>query len=159
MGNQLTLKKSAAENKKNGGVALLTTVLFLFTLSVMGATFLIITQFDLVDFDMQRSELESQYLSEAGIHKGLWYLNNFTYGEPYLTAQREESLTPENPKYTYKILPVYTMTDPFPLTAIGKVVNVSVETSVLVNQDRAGTPELDYTVVEGSWKHRYIKEP
>lgn len=151
---------TAAQNrqKRQSGVALLTTVLFLFTLSVMGATFLMLMQFDLLDFDAQKAELEAQYLSEAGIQKGLWYLNNFTYGESYLSVQREEGLPPENPKGTFKILPVHTETDPFPLTATGKVAGVNVETAVLVKRDRPGTPELDFMFVDGSWTHRFVKE-
>ena len=155
------LPEDSAQNRKNGksnGVALLTTVLFLFTLSVMGATFLMLMQFDLLDFDAQKAELEAQYLSESGIQKGLWYLNNFTYGELYLSVQREEGLPPENPKGTFKILPVHTETDPFPLTAMGKVAGVNVETAVLVKRDRPGTPELDFTFVDGSWTHRFVKE-
>ncbi len=147
------------KKKTNKGVALLTTVLFLFTLSVMGATFLMLTQFDLIDFDAQKAEAEAQYVSEAGIHKAMWYLNNFTYGTSYLSVKRTESIAPERQNDTYTILPVTALTNPFPLTATGKIASVTVKTSVLVNQDMPGTPELDYTVVNGSWKHTFVKEP
>lgn len=142
----------------NSGVALLTTVLFLFALSIMGATFLALMQFDLHDFDVLRSESESRYLSEAGVNKAMWYLNNFTYGEPYLSAPRRESLTPENPSSTYTILPVVTFTDPFPLTVTATSASLTVETSVMVWHDRPGTPEPDFRIVQGSWKHRFVKE-
>ncbi len=146
-------------HKKQCGVALLTTVLFLFTLSIMGATFLALMQFDLRDFDALRAETEARYLSEAGVNKALWYLNNFTYGAPYISTRRDEALPPEAPQGVFSIQPVVLHTDPFPLTVTAKSTAATVETSILVWQDRPGTPELDYRIVSGSWKHKFVKEP
>ncbi len=62
------------KNKK--GIALLTIIVFIFTLTIMGATFLSLINIDVVEFNHQYQNVQAKYVAESGIAKALWYLNS-----------------------------------------------------------------------------------
>lgn len=139
-------------NKK--GVALLTVVLFVFTLSLMGITFLAMINTDLREVDSQYQDQQAFYLAEAGVQKALWYLNR---GEaPPTTSQL---LTIDNPPQE---VGSYTMTvsgvEPVNISSTGTVKTGSAKIEVSIQaQDNPETPFPDYSPLGGTWTQRYVR--
>jgi len=65
--------KNLLSNQK--GMALLTTLIFVFILVTFGVALLTMTGNDLKLSALQRDSTEAFYIAEAGIDKALWYLN------------------------------------------------------------------------------------
>jgi len=77
----ILIKKNIKNNKiKNllsnqKGIALLTTLIFVFILVTFGVALLTMTSNDIKLSALQRDSTEAFYVAEAGIDKALWYLN------------------------------------------------------------------------------------
>lgn len=65
--------KNLLSNQK--GMALLTTLIFVFILVTFGVALLTMTSNDIKLSALQRDSTEAFYIAEAGIDKALWYLN------------------------------------------------------------------------------------
>ena len=65
--------KNLLSNQK--GIALLTTLIFVFILVTFGVALLTMTGNDIKLSALQRDSTEAFYIAEAGIEKALWYLN------------------------------------------------------------------------------------
>ena len=65
--------KNLLSNQK--GIALLTTLIFVFILVTFGVALLTMTGNDIKLSALQRDSTEAFYIAEAGIDKALWYLN------------------------------------------------------------------------------------
>jgi len=65
--------KNLLSNQK--GMALLTTLIFVFILVTFGVALLTMTGNDIKSSALQRDSTEAFYITEAGIDKALWYLN------------------------------------------------------------------------------------
>ncbi len=77
----ILIKKNIKNNKTKNllsnqkGIALLTTLIFVFILVTFGVALLIMTGNDIKLSALQRDSTEAFYIAEAGIDKALWYLN------------------------------------------------------------------------------------
>ncbi len=69
--------KNLLSNQK--GIALLTTLIFVFILVTFGVALLTMTGNDIKLSALQRDSTEAFYIAEAGIDKALWYLNTPEY--------------------------------------------------------------------------------
>ena len=78
------MRKNGKKNKKNKvinifsnqkGMALLTTLIFIFILVSFGVALLSMTSSDIKLSALQRDSTKAFYIAEAGIEKVLWYLN------------------------------------------------------------------------------------
>lgn len=126
------------------GLALLIVVLFIFILSIMGITFLLMIEVDLQELSYQIENTQAFYLAEAGVEKAIWYLNR---GERVNRIEKLDSgeyfIKAEQNTYTK-------------ITSIGKINKTEVEITVDA-QDDISTSEKDYFLVKGTYKRRNIK--
>ncbi|GAI39934.1 unnamed protein product, partial [marine sediment metagenome] len=85
--------KNLLSNQK--GMALLTTLIFVFILVTFGVALLTMTSNDIKLSALQRDSTEAFYIAEAGIDKALWYLNtpedNGGEGLDWRTNEYQES--------------------------------------------------------------------
>jgi hypothetical protein len=129
---------------KEKGLALLIVVLFTFTLSIMGVTFLLMVDVDLGELSAQIRNIQAFYLAEGGIEKALWYLNRGEKVDFRETLDTGEYLIKaENSPYT-KII------------SLAKINETKIELTVDA-YDNLATPEKDYSLIPGTWKRRNIK--
>jgi len=79
-------KKNIKKNKiinllsSQHGIALLTTLIFIFILVTYGVTLLSMTSNDIKLSALQRDSTKAFYIAESGIEKALWYLNTKDLG-------------------------------------------------------------------------------
>lgn len=77
----ILIKKNIKNNKTKNllsnqkGIALLTTLIFVFILVTFGVALLTMTGNDIKLSALQRDSTKALYIAEAGIEKALWYLN------------------------------------------------------------------------------------
>lgn len=83
------MRKNGKKNKKNKainifsnqhGMALLTTLIFIFILVTFGVALLSMTSNDIKLSALQRDSTKAFYIAESGIEKALWYLNTASEG-------------------------------------------------------------------------------
>lgn len=137
--------------KKEKGIALLTVVLFLFTLSIMGITFLSLINIDLTEIDTQYNDTQAFYLAEAGIEKAIWYLNS---GE-----LRESFIGEIKPYGSYEVKVNLVSPSGYQLTSTGRVEKKGDEAKVEVKVravDDNPSPEIThYSKVPGTWQGKW----
>ena len=64
------------KNKKQQGVALITIMVIVGTLSVLGVALLSLVDTNLADSTVQGEEAQALYLAESGAADAVWYLEN-----------------------------------------------------------------------------------
>lgn len=137
---------------KNKGIALLTVVIFVFTLAVMGFAFLSLINIDVVEFNHQYQDVQAKYISESGISKAIWYLNK----KITIPQEEEVKITSLDDK-SYKIgnysVKIITQGKTKIISSVGKVKKGEVE--ILIEaQDDPTTEEVEYHFKPGTWKRK-----
>ncbi len=114
--------KNLLSNQK--GIAILTTLIFVFILVTFGVALLTMTSNDIKLSALQRDSTEAFYIAEAGIDKALWYLNtpedNGGEGLDWRTNEYQESYPAVSTNY-YQLTVEDTEQDIIKITSRGVV--------------------------------------
>ena len=137
------------------GIALITIVILVFTLSIMGLTFVSMINVDYREFTSQYKDLQAFYLAEGGIEKTLWFINNnipppedetleyITYGKKKIIGKYSIKLDGINPKN---------------LSSIGEVNGTKIEVKIQAKvSDNPETEYVEYSFKPGTWERKEIK--
>lgn len=137
------------KNKK--GIALLTIIVFIFTLTIMGATFLSLINIDVVEFNYQYQNLQAKYVAESGVAKALWYLNS----KISPTSTEEDVVITSLNNNPYKIGSYSTGVSGGEIKQIvstGDVKKERVIISISARDEDTHPEKIDYRFLPGTWK-------